>query len=107
MAPWSQIDARRSSLASRAASYHESPGSGMVEGRLMASVPPGAPAGQPTGQDPLTLGAYTFGPLEAPNELPIGAGRSVQVVSERIGGSRVVASFGAQPYSVEWAGTLW
>jgi hypothetical protein len=73
--------------------------------RGQQTVPP--TGGSLPGPDALSVGAVTFASNEAPNELAIGAGRDVQVVSERVGGSRVVASFGAQPDTLEWSGTLW
>ncbi len=79
----------------------------------MAFVPPQVLAAAPVQPDPgasagtpLKGGSVVFRSEECPSRLPIGAGEQRVVVTELIGGGRVVQTFGAQPAAVTWSGML-
>ena len=53
---------------------------------------------------PLSIGAVTFRSEECPSHIELGSGEQKLVVTEFIGGGRVVASLGPQPKPVTWSG---
>lgn len=57
-----------------------------------------------SGSEPVTIGGVTFRSEEVPNPIPIGAGEQMLVVTDLIGGGRVVQALGVKPKSVTWNG---